>query len=54
MKTPDPNVVRELLAVWIEHRNAAAELLVVELNLESPRDILKPENRGRHKLPSGG
>ncbi|WP_390621047.1 DUF6896 domain-containing protein [Stieleria neptunia] len=43
-----------MIANWITHRDAAAALLVAELNLESPRDVLRPENRGRHDLDGTG
>ena len=51
---PDTESIQCLIAEWIKHRDAAAELLVTELNLDSPRDILKPEHRGRRELPGTG
>lgn len=54
MHALDPEIVRDLIAEWTKHRDAAAELLVSQLNLDSPRDILKPENRGRRKLSGTG
>lgn len=54
MHALDPEIIRDLIAEWTKHRDAAAELLVSQLNLESPRDILKPENRGHHKLSGTG
>lgn len=54
MLAPDPDIIRDLIAEWTKHRDAAAALLVAQLNLHSPRDILKPENRGHHKLSRTG
>jgi hypothetical protein len=46
--------VQHLIADWISHRDAAAALLVDQLNLESPRDVLRREHRGRHDLEQTG
>jgi hypothetical protein len=46
--------VRQLIADWITRRDAAAALLAAHLNLESPRDILRREHRGRHDLTGTG
>ncbi len=43
-----------MIADWISHRDAAAALLVAHLSLESPRDVLRRENRGRHELTGTG
>ena len=54
MRAPDPEIIRDLIVEWTKHRDAAAELLVSQLDLHSPRDILKLENRGHHNLPGTG
>ncbi len=46
--------MQHLIADWILHRDAAAALLVAQLNLESPRDVLRREHRGQHNLASTG
>jgi len=43
-----------LIADWISHRDAAAALLVAQLNLECPRDVLRPEHCGRRDLVGTG
>jgi hypothetical protein len=46
--------VQQLIADWMSHRDAAAALLVAQLNLDSPRDVMRPEHRGRHDLEGTG
>ncbi|WP_372720467.1 hypothetical protein [Novipirellula sp.] len=43
-----------MIADWMSHRDDAVTLLVDELNLECPRDVLRPEHRGRHDLVGTG
>jgi hypothetical protein len=43
-----------LIAEWIANRDAAAALLVSELKLKSPREVLHPEHRGRRVLSGTG
>jgi hypothetical protein len=43
-----------LITDWIVYRDAAAAMLVTELRLSSPRDVLRPEHRGRRDLDGTG
>ncbi|WP_419580541.1 DUF6896 domain-containing protein [Stieleria magnilauensis] len=43
-----------MIADWNTHRDAAAALLVDQLKLECPRDVLRREHRGRHDLAGTG
>jgi hypothetical protein len=43
--------MQNLIAEWIKMRNWAANLLMYKLVLDSPREILRPENRGRKPIP---
>ena len=50
----DATTIRRLIDDWVAYRDAAAALLVDKLRLDSPRDVLRPENRGRHELVGTG
>jgi hypothetical protein len=43
-----------LIADWIAYRDSAAALLVTELGLSTPRDVLRTEHRGHHDLAGTG
>lgn len=43
-----------LIDDWIKARDKAADLLVEYLSLESPRDVLNSQYRGRHILSHSG
>ena len=43
-----------LITDWCDYRERVAAMLVASLNLDSPRDVLRTEHRGRHELPGTG
>ena len=47
-------IINELIDDWLTHRDAAAALLVEQFSLNSPRDVLRAEHRGRRELPGTG
>jgi hypothetical protein len=50
----DETKVNLLIDDWLAARDHAADLLVDTLSLESPREILMPQHRGRHPLADTG
>lgn len=50
----DAQAARDLIADWLAYRDAAAALLVAQLGLESPRDVMQQQYRGRHVLAGTG
>jgi hypothetical protein len=50
----DFDAANELIDAWLAYRDMAARLLVTSLNLDSPKDILNHEFRGRHELLGTG
>ena len=50
----DETKLNWLIDDWIAARDAAARLLLDHLKLETPRDILKPQYRGRRPIGNSG
>jgi hypothetical protein len=50
----DDLTVQQFFSDWIVYRDAAAALLVTELRLASPRDVLRREHRGPRNLGETG
>lgn len=50
----DVEAANKLIDAWLAYRDIAAQILVTSLNLESPREVLRPSFRGHHELPGMG
>ncbi len=50
----DVDAANQLIDAWLAYRDMAAQVLVTSLNLESPKDVLRPAFRGRHELKGTG
>ncbi|MCA8990096.1 MAG: hypothetical protein KDA78_20785 [Planctomycetaceae bacterium] len=51
---PEYDAANSLIDAWLAYRDMAAQLLVTHLNLESPKQILRPALRGKHELIGTG
>ncbi|MGV3607693.1 MAG: DUF6896 domain-containing protein [Planctomycetaceae bacterium] len=50
----DADAANKLIEAWLAYRDMAAQILVTSLNLESPKEVLRPGFRGHHELPGTG
>jgi len=50
----DVDAANELIDAWLAYRDMAVQVLVTSLNLDSPKDVLRPALRGRHELLGTG
>lgn len=50
----DVDAANQLIDAWPAYRDMAAHILVTSLNLETPKEVLRPSCRGHHELPGTG